>query len=467
MGYVLRSNIFDRKSQSDQGNEPRERFLDFPIQATVLYSPAQKDFAEAFKDLFFNLHKLTGEYVVFFAVLDPPQEWIEDIRLSDNYEWWKDFQPDTDLSYDDRILTMELARRFGLEWEQLPALIVSNDLWQSEYITTSTSANEIESQFRALTQLVKSEYQTQRPPIERIREALDDIRKVSTLQTYPAASNLFHFYNAAELYKVQPRRFDTIAQQAYRSAIGNLSRFRRRDPINVWTLREEFAWSSALSTSMGMMIVPAYVSREKSRITSQEFQFPDIEHLEEDSQIMIKTAFYISKFQKSRHFDDFTPSAQGVWKAIELEANYSVIQAARKARGIDVSKYYGLYQSDFKGDSRVRASFPDGRNSTTDINRVDRDIPKYHKKLMFMEAQTVVQHMSNNMNENFDNIMQTCFGDTIPKQWFDDWSTIHHMRNPSSHTVPLSEYDLQALTSIINRGFFDIFVKTKLHLKPN
>ena len=41
--------------------------------------------------------------------------------------------------------------------------------------------------------------------------------------------------------------------------------------------------------------------------------------------------------------EDFTGGAQGVWKAFELEANLSVIQAARHARGIAMPDFWSRF----------------------------------------------------------------------------------------------------------------------------
>ncbi len=44
---------------------------------------------------------------------------------------------------------------------------------------------------------------------------------------------------------------------------------------------------------------------------------------------------------------DFTPCAQGAWKAFELEINLSIIQAARASISIKMPEYFTVYDGDF------------------------------------------------------------------------------------------------------------------------
>jgi hypothetical protein len=140
MGVPLRSNIFKR------GTDEHQYFRRFPVQVVVLFSPGDRAFADAFRDLFTRLEGLTGDDVAFFAVLDPPDEWL---RVAGDRQWWREYQARigrVGFGYDDRVLVREIARLFGVRWHQLPALVVSTDLWTGEFLSCPTSACHVERQ---------------------------------------------------------------------------------------------------------------------------------------------------------------------------------------------------------------------------------------------------------------------------------------------------------------------------------
>ncbi len=83
MGFPLRSNIFK------YGTHEQKYFSEYPVQVAVLFSPNDRDFVEAFKSLFLVLDKLTADEVAFFAVLDPPQDWLAE---AEHRPWWQEYR---------------------------------------------------------------------------------------------------------------------------------------------------------------------------------------------------------------------------------------------------------------------------------------------------------------------------------------------------------------------------------------
>jgi hypothetical protein len=163
MGYPLRSNIF----QSGTGEQ--DYFAGFPIQVAVLFSPTNRQFADSFREVFLKLDHLTGKHVVFFAILDPPADWIEAARGRD---WPQNFRTAFDasgFSVDDRALVREIARLFGVAWDCLPSIVVGTNLWTGEFITSATTIDEIEHQLAVLTDLARRQG---RPEIREIADVL-------------------------------------------------------------------------------------------------------------------------------------------------------------------------------------------------------------------------------------------------------------------------------------------------------
>src|SRR5947209_7042216 len=147
MGIPLRSNIFK------DGTYEQRYFSQFPIQVAVLFSPKDQDFVEAFRSIFLALDRLTSDKLAFFAVLDPPQDWLTE---AENRQWWQEYKNRVGrigFSMDDRVLVKEIARLFGVGWGELPQIVVSTNLWTGEYLTSPTSPFHIQRQLETLTNL--------------------------------------------------------------------------------------------------------------------------------------------------------------------------------------------------------------------------------------------------------------------------------------------------------------------------
>ena len=143
----LQSNIFR------PGSREQREYARFPIQATVLFSPHDRSFSEAFLGLFDQLHRLTGDKVVFFAVLD--------LWSARGREGW--------FSSDNAVLVREIARLFKISWQWFPCIVAATDLWTLETVTVPTSQNTVERQFRALTALARD---NGRPTLDEIYDVL-------------------------------------------------------------------------------------------------------------------------------------------------------------------------------------------------------------------------------------------------------------------------------------------------------
>lgn len=165
MGFPLRSNIFR------DGTYEQKYFSQFPVQVAVLFSPADQDFVDAFRSIFLELDKLTGDDVAFFAVLDPPQDWL---TQAENRSWWREYREhigQISFSTDDRVLFREIMRLFDIGWSQLPQIVVGTNLWTGEFVKFPTSPFHIQRQLEALTKLVRELGQ---PNIDHIAERLSE-----------------------------------------------------------------------------------------------------------------------------------------------------------------------------------------------------------------------------------------------------------------------------------------------------
>lgn len=471
MGAPVRSNIFRI------GSKEQRYFSSFPVQVAILFSPSDHDFAQALSELFVELDRITGDHLVFFAVLDPPAEWKE---IAGRRTWWQDYNERVEpigFSFDERPLVREIASQFQVEWSELPALVVSTNLWTSEFFVAPTSPHHLESQLIQLTELVREWGQ---PSIAQMIEEMQDALGVDTRYVMPSDQRRFRLYKIYDTMSTYDPRRKTLDLKRYRvmldrelrqidferPRVGNSPRY-DQDSVEYANLGmyETFAGDSS-----SYLIAPATVAKQAFDWLNQRTDVPFVDELDEESLVMLESALTIGdllegldetrdprlrplRFPRQGREDrgrgnassmDFSPGAQGVWKAFEREINLSLIQAVRQARGILMPEFYTLYDKDFpKPQSRVMAG-----SRPKDVNVRDPRLAPQHQFFELGVAKWIVQTMLDDQNEQLDQILRHILGGQFPTDMFDGWETIRRIRNNGSHSCILPRQDYERILGL-------------------
>jgi hypothetical protein len=515
MGFPLRSNVFV------SGTNEQQYFASFPIQAAVLFSPSDQQFSQALREIFLSLDRLTGDDVAFFAVLDPPQDWLEEAR---DRSWWQNYQQhmgQTGFTYNDPVLVLEIARLFRVSWRSLPCLIAGTDLWAGEYITTPTSTFDIERQLEALTQLARKWGQ---PNVGHIDQTLSDLIGYEAEYhppDYTLRNRLNRVYGVLE---TAPRLHQDFNFEKYwqyldselRSVENALNRVRQhgRD-TDIPSLNSAF--EEAVENATGMLVAPATVAMRVWERLQKSRDIPLVESLDEESAVMVKTALRVGELLEqvagdeqdifprrrsplrtqntspvqepwTRRRPDFTPGAQGAWKAFEREINLSVIQAARASRQVTMPHFFALYDPslpEVRGQVRT-GSDRNGRPIIKDINQRDWEHPqtRQHRFLSLGDAFYVItKGMMGRSTEDFDRVVQSCLQpnltpsvnrvsfnqviqrpsrQSLPSELIEAWKRIYRIRNKSSHTELLTRTDYeQVLDDVLSPDVLRPLMKIK------
>lgn len=475
MGHPIRANIFRH------GTEEHNYFTRFPVHVAVLFSPQDQLFAPAFKEIFLRLDRLTSDYVAFFAVLDPPSDWL---RIAAERPWWRQYgqHGDRGASLDDRVLVREIARLFGVPWRSLPIIIVSTDLWQGDFVTATTSPYHIEPQLKALTQ--KAHFWG-RPNIGHIYETLKQLH----FETHYHSRNVTLTNRLTNIYEIleSGSMGGHFSEQFRRLLDGNMSDVqyalralhRRFDDYGERDVRPENTLdnSSLRSTDLGVadetmedaagrLVAPATVAaRAMNRVVNDKIP---TEHLDEESQIMLETSlkighlletmsqgmlgkldqFHIGRrgYHPSRL--DFSPGAQGAWKSLELEVNLSVIQAARASRSIPMPRCFAIYDADIPQE---RGSIRTAGGWKADVNQKDifLESSRRHRFLPLGEALCVIEALRGNIDESFDNVVRFCINQDLPNPIIEALRAVSVLRNKGSHTAMLSFADYSTVLNFV------------------
>jgi hypothetical protein len=513
MGYPVRSNIFRT------GTSAHKFFNSFPIQAAVLFSPTDLAFSETFRDIFLHLDQITEDRVVFFAVLDPPEDWSKEAA---EREWWQEHQQSVrrlGFSFDDRTLVYEIARRYGVAWSELPALVISPNLWMAEFVTTPTSPGLIEAQLTELTELAR---EWGRPQIGHIVEAMED-KFGAELRYQPTnevlRSGFSEFYDTLETYdpqqrQVSTRRYRTLLDRALRNIrlrtnILDRARYVKSGEPGLWQeererfghmpmsesdLPENFLFDELATETAGQLLPAATVARKAFEQLQSPKEISILDSLDEESAVMLQTALDVGdmlenlddgtipalsplSFSSRRSSGssghkqnpiDFTPGAQGAWKSLELETNLSIIQAARAARDIRMPAFFTMHDP---GCPKKRSKVQTGtrRNNDPiyqDINAPDPNHKQRHRFLTLGSGFHVANSMIGHDTEMLDQIIERILGEPMPPHVLPVWQVMYGIRNQASHIAPLSRKQYETVVGFVNSDLFEPLLRIKLALRP-
>jgi hypothetical protein len=375
MAIPLRSNIFQ------PGSYEREHFLSFPIQVAILFSPRDEAFGAALRDAFLHLDQLTGDDVVFFAVLDPPDDWR---RAAETRPWWNAYEHrlstfgKVGFSMDDAVLVRELARLFHLSWSALPAIAAGSDLWSGEFVTSPTSSTHLAPQLEALTKLVRKCGQ---PTIEQVDETLTHAAEAEghIHDSSPYwASRLHASYQVLETV-VWPGRpgldIVDLLPRELSAALAPLANTRRvvsgDRPSNRFSPNPLLL--AAIEDAAGRLVPAATVAQRLHQRLNETHHAQIMTALDEESAVMIEQSLRVGDLleraeevayregrppfnrpprgrgapwpdgPRRERLKDYAPGAVGVWKAFEREINLSVIQVARQGRSIPMPHYFARF----------------------------------------------------------------------------------------------------------------------------
>ncbi|MBD2043027.1 hypothetical protein [Microcoleus sp. FACHB-672] len=482
MGFPIKSNIFNAGSPSQR------YFARFPIQVAILFKPNDTSFTEYLKAEFAGLDRNTGENLAFFAVLDPPDEWLQEHY---NSRWWQTYQQTagrSSFTTNERPLMLEIARLFGLPWHSLPAIVVSTNLWQVEHVSCPTSSKHLDIQLNELARLPKiygvpnighivttleaicGDQVDYHPPNESSRERLRTFYNI--LNTFAPERGLEGTDYRYEL----GRQLDVVE-----NSLDLLRRNSRFQQFEEPDFAEIGSVDAVIEDVAGRLIAPASVAARVLQDLQNSVELPELLH--DESAAMIETSLLVGSFlenlaenslgglgplgrrqpqggygqnparrRTNQMLDiDFTPSAQGAWKAFELEVNLSMIQAARAARDIAMPTYFTLYDPALPPQrGTVETGRRRSRVITVDINQLDwsdRSSGR-HRFISLGDALYLVRAMIDSPKENLDLVIQKAIGKSLPERVLDAWEEIFRVRNRGSHVHRLDRQDYERVLEL-------------------
>lgn len=125
----------------------REKFAHFKLICIVLHDPDDEAFTRQMKNRFPALHEQTGESMLFVTFVDPPKSWRFTGR--ENFNELESRNLEAERGFDSWLIIQHLMPVIAPD-ENLPCLILTDDLLSGDYVLMDTSTEGFERQLLQL-----------------------------------------------------------------------------------------------------------------------------------------------------------------------------------------------------------------------------------------------------------------------------------------------------------------------------
>lgn len=122
----------------------------FKLFGLIIHDPAKhQEFHRKLEDIFERIDYLTGQDFLFLCLTDPPKKWIKD-NNRDYFGIWETEQllspGNATITDNDSITAYTLCQSLEIDYDDLPAIILTNDFTSSQFRCLKTSARHLEKQ---------------------------------------------------------------------------------------------------------------------------------------------------------------------------------------------------------------------------------------------------------------------------------------------------------------------------------
>ena len=430
-------NPFDWDSGRPQQEEiqvAQAALAPFNLFAFIIHDPeTHPEFHQKISSIFEDLDYTTGDKLLFFALVDPPEEWLRDAANRSYYEPLKSWETETLLqpqnaitSTDTSIAAFSLASSLEMPIGELPCLVITKDFSSHDVHWVKTCPDSLAEQLMRLAsatryenldlEILKNEIDLcggsgTEPLNISLADALSD--PMSCIISGNQDSNVSHNEKAQAVKRTQ----NTI-----KKSYDNLTKLKKEnsDESNTEKLyRHCCKISSALALSN-----PRTLIRAPLVSINQEY-------LEPYSIMQLKTAPGVLDFLRKLSTDvDYSLGVLCLANVFEHEINLSITHSIRKTLGIELPPYFNKYQKDVKGQHRTGVNFNMQKKGSKD------------------------KWLPPSIGQSFDAYDVDCQGknlDPIEQLLLCHWQTIKDVRNAAAHPGPVSHASFKVVINALNQ----------------
>lgn len=455
----------------------------FNLFAFVIHDPEKhQEFHNNLNSIFERLDHSTGQNLLFFALTNPPERWLNRASQREYYEQLSRFYLQQDDLFGKSIITKDtaetaftLANALKIPSEMLPVIVVTNDFRNSDFRWFRTSEHYVEKQLNELGFLahdcpeVKYNWQLAENFFNEYQDNFDLCNATDAHKTLDsvakALSDALSFMVVVN--KSGDKQYKNALTQA-RSAMQSLqSTLKQMKKINN-SGRYAIA-NTDLFEQLNLNIVNflGILNTERGN-NLEEFLAIERRYLEDDTFQMLVTAQKVLDLFERQDWNvqtilgqdenyDYTSVGICLTKLFEREINLSLVHWIRKNLGIHLPVFFNKFDNTVSNASYVPNNI--GLRSPRPINfnkrkyNTDRWIaPGIGESKLCFSSMTSNSNYSGNLSifntSDLDNL--------LPK-----WESIADLRNTCAHTELINKQVVEQIIRILrDLNNFGLFEKT-------
>lgn len=489
LGYGDDSAI---KEETDKILAPYRLFV------LVLHDPeAHLIFHRRFSGLFEKLDYLTGRNLLFMGIAKPSYNWFLKKQERDYFGIWEKDQLLRSFheikSSDNSIACYSIAKALDIEYDDLPALIVTTNLHSSSFAVLKTDEKTIEKQLTELgyfasssddkiilpesdefADLIKnsdlmnqSEFKNLKEPLatalaDSLSFTIGDNSHFTSDATTHARNVLIKQKNELRIIKdleeAEKIKLKILTNIASRKTNTDLHNFNYK--FKNQCISDNYCEDSLLSPA------DSHIESVFEILNLLSNNYPNAEH---ESKIILHTTSLVYKFymeQLTEKKFDYSPLVLGLSKFFEIEINLSAVHWIRKYLKIELPEYFkkhkpGYNQAKLALDSTLLS------DSVGTPMQIDFNMGRNKKWLApgIGQSELILKTL---LKQNA--VIET-FTETEENELLRSWAPVRELRNRASHTAIMSNTDFDKIARqlglLSNKGHLTKILQLKLKYQGN
>lgn len=457
--------------------ETKRILAKFKLFGLILHDPnSHTDFHTTLRNSFERLDFLTGRDFLFFALTDPPSNWIERRENRDYFNIWeteKLLSPvNSYQTSDETISTYSIAQALNIDFDDLPVIILTNNFQFNQFRVVKTCSRHLESQ---LTEI--GYFSSQK---DNFFSLISDPDFNKLINVIDKCGGSYQITNEESLAKTLSNFLAFVVSENRDSHDKKTADIQIGNVINTFLENKEVQKNQTRYEQLNLFLLGCISNLSRpNRI--QDLTIDN--RCENESKIILKTFNKVAPFFEPINYElknfqikansesrmlnvrldneegiDYSPLIVSLCKIFEIETNLSLVHWIRNSLNIEMPTY-------FKKRKEVESEYIITPSESVINNPRPIDFNKgYGKKwiapgigeselvtLSFLEQGNLPAEIL-----NYEDLLM-------------NWAILRKFRNRASHTESLKRQDFQsvfhAFRNIIDNNYLKQFNDLKCSLK--
>jgi len=453
--YAVFNSLIRGRSDKDF-DFVRKAINPFNLYAIILHDPEKhREFHQFLTEKFAELHVITGDKLLFFALVDPPESWLLDVAGRECYQKLKNVETRVMLSdntiktHDPGITAFSLATNLNIPIVDLPCIVVTNYFKSDHFLWFKTCSEHIGEQLQTLALAASYKKELRFDP--KRGEALLRIIQRDKLNLCKGSGNQILQDDLAEVI------FDSLSFSVVNSdadfsnkqrAIQKVKKILHKSSQELKKEKQSFEESDSDKIDKICIALLSKLAQLSSLPSSTLLNSIPIDSnlLEIETQYILRSALMVDNLffneqngliHRNEGFD-FSLNVVGFAKVFENELNLSIVHWIRKKLGISLPAYFNKHQPTIT--AKILPDFQDPK--AIDFNK--KSSGNWHPPGI---GQSILA--CNKIKKRSG----------LPKKWdqanwnilYENWRVIAKERNPAAHTGFVCSISAQAVKNAIEK----------------